>query len=122
MLRRVHGTEIELDVDDAPEADDRLRVDGTRDLAILRIANEALHNALRHAGAGHVAVRLADGGGTLVLEVRDDGVGFEPGRAELRSRHLGLTSMEERARELGGQLQISSAPGAGTMVRLELAG
>ncbi len=122
MLRRVHGTEIELDVDDAPEADDRLPVDGTRDLAILRIANEALHNALRHAGAGHVAVLLSDGGGTLVLEVSDDGVGFEPGRAELRSRHLGLTSMEERARELGGQLQISSAPGAGTMVRLELAG
>ena len=56
-----------------------------------------------------------------MVEVRDDGVGFEPERPELRSRHLGLTSMEERARELGGRLEIRSAPGTGTTVRLELA-
>lgn len=55
-----------------------------------------------------------------MVEVNDDGIGFDPGRAELRSRHLGLTSMEERARELGGRLAIRSAPGAGTTVRLEV--
>jgi signal transduction histidine kinase len=54
------------------------------------------------------------------VEVSDDGVGFQPDRAELRSRHLGLTSMEERAQELGGELEIRSAPGAGTTVRLKV--
>ena len=56
----------------------------------------------------------------LRLEVADDGIGFDPGDPELRSRHLGLTSMEERARELGGRLAVRSAPGAGTTVRLEV--
>jgi signal transduction histidine kinase len=112
MLRRVHGVELELHADGAPRAD----ADGERDMAILRIAHEAIHNALRHARAQHVVVRLTDSG----VEVTDDGVGFEPENPELRSRHLGLTSMEERAREQGGRLEIRSAPGAGTTVRLEV--
>jgi signal transduction histidine kinase len=88
---------------------------------VLRIAHEALHNALRHASAEHVVVGLREGDGKLVVEVTDDGVGFEPHRAAVRSRHLGLTSMEERARELGGRLVIRSKPGSGTTVRLEVA-
>jgi signal transduction histidine kinase len=96
--------------------------DLARDFAVLRIAHEALHNALHHAQAEHVSVRLTHPPGAVVVEVRDDGVGFEPERPELRSRHLGLTSMEERAREIGGRLEIHSAPGAGTTVRLEIAG
>ncbi len=56
----------------------------------------------------------------MIVEVTDDGVGFDPDSAELRSRHLGLTSMEERARELQGTLRIRSAPGTGTTVRIEL--
>jgi signal transduction histidine kinase len=52
--------------------------------------------------------------------VADDGSGFEPGDVALRSRHLGLTSMEERAARLGGRLEIVSRPGAGTTVRLEV--
>jgi signal transduction histidine kinase len=115
MLRRVHGVEIELRVEGA------IGGEPERDAAVLRIAHEALHNALRHAGAQQVAVRVEQGDGALVVEVRDDGVGFEPDRAELRSRHLGLTSMEERAKELGGHLEIRSAPGRGTVVRLEVA-
>jgi signal transduction histidine kinase len=54
------------------------------------------------------------------VEVSDDGIGFDPQSSEVRSRHLGLTSMEERARELGGRLEIQSRPGAGTTVRLKL--
>ncbi|MGA2925207.1 MAG: GAF domain-containing sensor histidine kinase [Solirubrobacteraceae bacterium] len=118
MLARVHGVEIELQADGA--IDERAQP-AERRVAVLRIAHEAVHNALRHARAQHVRVALRASGGRLVVEVNDDGVGFEPGRAELRSRHLGLTSMEERAHELGGRLQIRSAPGAGTTVRLELA-
>jgi signal transduction histidine kinase len=58
-------------------------------------------------------------GGDLVLEVADDGAGFDPEDPALRSRRLGLTSMEERAARIGGRLTIASAPGAGTTVRLE---
>jgi signal transduction histidine kinase len=116
VLRRVHDVAIELDVDDGIGAG----VDKGRDLEILRIAQEALHNALRHAAAHTVAVRLAGHDGRLVLEVQDDGIGFQPADDELRSKHLGLTSMEERARRLGGRLEIRSRPGAGTTVRLEV--
>jgi signal transduction histidine kinase len=116
MLRRLHGVAIELDVDASADAG------SARDREVLRIAQEALHNALRHAGAQHLAVRVARDDGHLVLEVRDDGVGFRPADPELRSRRLGLTSMEERAQRVGGRLEIRSAPGAGTIVRLEVDG
>ena len=67
-----------------------------------------------------VAGEAEDGDdGGLVLEVRDDGVGFDPDAAEVRSRRLGLTSMEERAQRIGGRLSVQSAPGTGTTVRLE---
>jgi signal transduction histidine kinase len=90
-----------------------------RDRELLRIAQEALQNALRHADASRVLVRLAAGDGRLVLEIRDDGVGFDPDAPALRARRLGLTSMEQRARRVGGRLKIASAAGAGTSVRLE---
>jgi signal transduction histidine kinase len=116
VLRRVHDVAIELDIDDGVGSG----VDKGRDREILRIAQEALHNAVRHAAADGVTVRLGDHEGRLVLEVEDDGIGFQPADDELRSKHLGLTSMEERARRLGGRLQIRSRPGAGTTVRLEV--
>ena len=87
---------------------------------VFRIAQEALQNALRHADAERIEVRLEDGGGRLVLTVADDGARLRPAAAGLRGRRLGLTSMEERAGELGGRLAIASAPGAGTTVRLEV--
>ena len=119
MLGRVHNVDVELIADEefaAGNGSGEHQPNGEYDLALLRIIHEALHNAVRHARASRIVVRLgADG-----VEVTDDGVGFEPRRAELRSRHLGLTSMEERARELGGRLEIHSAPGAGTTVRLRV--
>ena len=115
MVSRVHGIEVKLSARSVPGSD------AARDAQVLRIANEAVHNAVRHAAASHVTVDLRGDGETLLaLEVTDDGHGFDPADPELRSRHLGLTSMEERAAELGGRLAISSAPGGGTTVRLEL--
>jgi signal transduction histidine kinase len=114
MLQRIHGVAITL----RAEGDASL-AEGT-ELDVLRIANEALHNAVRHAGATHVAIALAARNGALVLDVSDDGAGFDPAAPDLRARHLGLTSMEERARELGGRLEIRSAPGHGTTVHLEI--
>src|SRR3954466_12587050 len=94
VLRRLQRREIELDLPDELEADEQ------RDREVLRIAQEALQNAVRHAEAERVALRLQASDGRLVLEVVDDGVGFDPQSAELRSRRLGLTSMEERAERL----------------------
>jgi signal transduction histidine kinase len=115
VLEGLHGEEIELDVDDTVAPGD-----GERDRQVLRVAQEALQNALRHAGARHIGVSLATLNGGLALEVADDGVGFEPDDPRLRSRRLGLTSMEERAQRLGGKLEIRSSPDAGTTVRLEV--
>jgi signal transduction histidine kinase len=115
MLSRVHGVAIELRASGGVDGET-----GERRVGVLRIANEALHNALRHATPEHVLVALTSHDGQFQVEVTDDGIGFEPGRAELRSRHLGLTSMEERARELGGRLEIRSSPGSGTTVRLQV--
>jgi signal transduction histidine kinase len=116
VLQRVHGHAVELRVDgDAEPAGD-----GRRAGEVLRIAQEALQNALRHAEATRVDVRLEGHDGRLRLAVADDGVGFDPAEPGLRSRRLGLTSMEERARALGGSLSIESRPGAGTTVALEV--
>ena len=115
MLRRAHGVQIDVEVDGADAGG------GARDRDVLRIAQEALQNAVRHAGASRIRVRLAARGRALAMEVADDGAGFDPAEPELRSRRLGLTSMEERAQRLGGRLEIRSAAGEGTTVRLEVA-
>jgi signal transduction histidine kinase len=115
VLQALHPVAIALEADPAATTGA-----AERDREVLRIAQEALHNALRHAGAGHVSVRLRGGDGALALEVADDGAGFDPADPEVRGRHLGLTSMEERAERLAGTLAIDSAPGAGATVRLEV--
>ena len=115
LLRRAYGREIVLEVAGDPKLPASAAVD------VLRIAQEALHNALRHSGAERLAVRLEAGDGRILLSVADEGEGFESDSPAVRSRRLGLTSMEERARALGGRLEITSAPGQGTTVRLEVA-
>jgi signal transduction histidine kinase len=82
--------------------------------ALYRVAQEALHNALRHAGASGVRVALAKAGRRVVLEVSDDGHGFAP---EAPSGGLGLASMRDRASAVGGVLTISSDE-KGTLVRM----
>jgi signal transduction histidine kinase len=114
VLRQVHHQDIALLVAGVP------RTGGATDGEVFRIAQEAVHNALRHAHAKHIRVGLDARDGRLVLTVDDDGVGFDPAAAALRSRRLGLTSMEERARALGATLTIASSAGSGTRVRLEV--
>lgn len=82
--------------------------------AVYRIAQEAIHNALRHAGAARIDIVLTEADGATVLRVTDDGAGF----AVADGRGLGLESMRDRARETGGTLTVTSEPGAGTTVRL----
>ncbi|MDR6981236.1 signal transduction histidine kinase [Streptomyces sp. 3330] len=90
--------------------------------ALLRVAQEALHNALRHSGARHVEVTLARRGPAAVLRVTDDGAGFDPTTVRRAGRHLGLVSMRDRASGVGGTLTVESAPGKGTMIEMEAPG
>jgi signal transduction histidine kinase len=87
---------------------------------VYRIVQEALNNVVRHAGATSVTVDLELSPDTVVVVVRDDGQGFDPGARAIRTRRLGLTSMRERAHDLGGEVVVDSAPGAGTTVRIEV--
>jgi signal transduction histidine kinase len=115
VLRRVYRREIALELAGTPRRAPELERE------VFRIAQEALQNALRHAEAAQLRLRLAATDGLLELTVSDDGVGFDPAAPAIRSRRLGLTSMEERAHGLGGTLTIDSKPGRGTTVRLEVA-
>ena len=85
----------------------------------LRVAQEAIHNVKKHAGARHLSVQLEYRPEAIALEVRDDGRGFAAGLASQPGR-FGLTGMKERAAAIGGTLEITSEPGAGTTVRLLL--
>ncbi|MBN0048965.1 GAF domain-containing sensor histidine kinase [Streptomyces actuosus] len=90
--------------------------------AMLRVAQEALHNALRHSGAEHVDVTLDRRGCGAVLRVVDDGRGFDPQAVRRAGRHLGLVSMRDRASGVGGRLTVESAPGKGTAIEMEAPG
>ncbi|NUO41408.1 MAG: GAF domain-containing sensor histidine kinase [Streptomyces sp.] len=90
--------------------------------ALLRVAQEALHNALRHSGADHVDVTLARRGSGALLSVTDDGSGFDPKTTRRAGRHLGLVSMRDRASGVGGALTVESAPGKGTTIEMEVPG
>jgi signal transduction histidine kinase len=84
--------------------------------ALYRIAQEALHNVVKHARATTVRIELARDGGEVVLRVVDDGVGFDP--ASVADGHLGLAGMRSRAERIGARLTMRSAPGAGTEVAI----
>ncbi|MCL7455510.1 MAG: sensor histidine kinase, partial [Anaerolineae bacterium] len=83
------------------------------------IAQEALNNALKHARAARVAVRLHRNGSQVTLEVADDGIGFDTSRVQEQGG-FGLRTMQERAVRLGGELAVITGPGAGTVVRAEV--
>jgi signal transduction histidine kinase len=83
-------------------------------LCLFRVTQEALQNVSRHAKASSVDVSLRELDDGFELSVRDDGVGFDGHRREQPS--LGLASMRERVYQLGGKLDIDSAPGRGTTV------
>ncbi|MEU6314852.1 GAF domain-containing sensor histidine kinase [Streptomyces sp. NPDC047014] len=91
--------------------------------AVLRVAQEALHNALRHSEGDRVEVTLArTSAGGAVLTVVDSGKGFDPRTVRRAGRHLGLVSMRDRAGGVGGRLAVHSAPGRGTTIEMEVPG
>jgi signal transduction histidine kinase len=87
-------------------------------LAVFRVLQEALHNVQKHAGARAVEVKVVFHDDRIELTAEDDGQGFDP--AQGRAGHFGLLHMQERARRVGGELQVESQPGKGAAVRLQV--
>jgi signal transduction histidine kinase len=84
--------------------------------ALYRIAQEAVGNAIRHARAHAVAIRLSEDASGIELEIRDDGIGFVPDEVEQRRSGMGLFTMRERAALVGGRMSLRSTNGKGTRV------
>lgn len=110
----------------AGEFDANVRLDGLTqplpprvELALYRIVQEALTNCQRHAGARHVLVRIAGGSRDALVEVADDGTGFDATHLSevVKGGGMGILGMRERAEEVGGRLEIVSAPRRGTVIR-----
>ena len=100
-----------------------IRAPASLETACFRVAQEALTNVVRHARAQRVRVELRESDGELHLHVRDDGAGFEVAAARqraVRGGSLGLLGMQERVSLLRGRLDIHSAPGQGTEIRVSL--
>jgi PAS domain S-box-containing protein len=111
--KMVPGREVRLEVRERFPSDSL----GKRGLGLLRIVQEALTNARKHSEARRIEVVLGGERNRVWAEVSDDGRGF---RRDDASSGVGLSSMRERARSLGGNLQVESEPGKGTKVRFEM--
>jgi signal transduction histidine kinase len=85
---------------------------------LYRLGQEALANVVRHARASRATIRIATADDAVSIEVSDDGRGFDP--AAVGPEHFGLRSMRGRVTDLGGRLQITSTPGRGTVLRVEV--
>jgi signal transduction histidine kinase len=108
-LRARHEIKVETDLCNEPDAPLEIKE------ALYRIAQEALHNIVKHAHASSVQIRMRCSPENVTLDVSDDGIGFEP-EGDFPG-HLGLHSMRERTERLGGTLAVESAPGKGTQIR-----
>jgi signal transduction histidine kinase len=83
---------------------------------LLRIGQEAVSNAVRHANATVICLELRYTDDSVVLRISDDGCGFDPAVASAVGNHWGLKSMQERAEQIGGRLQLLTKPGEGTIL------
>jgi signal transduction histidine kinase len=109
------GSDVAMRVDIDPEAASLL-TSNTAD--ILQLVREAMANSVRHAGAETLALELRREDGEIVVEVEDDGSGFDP--EDVSGGGRGLANLRDRAEAIGGRLEISSSRGRGTRVRLSI--
>ncbi len=111
-LRARHRIAVQMELPNEPDLPLKSKE------VLYRVAQEALHNVVKHAEAQVVHLRLAYDSEQLLLEVCDDGKGFDP--ADSFPGHLGLHSMQERVAELGGTFEVQSAPGKGTTIQVRI--
>lgn len=116
QLTETHDVRLKLRLAEAPA-----RLPSDVEYNLLRIAQEAISNAVAHSDGNVIEVALEPTAQGLRLTISDDGVGFRPHDGETaRSGHYGLIGMRERASQIGAELRLISEPGRGTMVKLEL--
>lgn len=107
------GVQVDADISGDEDASDAAVA------LVWRVAQEAVRNVARHARASRMSLTVRRDGDALVLEVVDDGTGFDPGTTA-GDGHFGLRAAESLVREHGGSMEVESAPGSGTMVRMEV--
>lgn len=111
-LQARHGIQVTLELGEEPQLPLEIKQ------ALYLVAREAMHNTVKHAKAKHVILRIQCGPDRCVLEICDDGVGFDTRQSY--PGHYGLHTMAERVEQLRGVCSIDSAPGCGTTVRVEI--
>jgi signal transduction histidine kinase len=99
-------------------AESQLPLPAQTSLALFRIAQEAIHNAIVRGGANRIELELAITNGRITLAIRDDGKGFDPSKKA--GSGMGLRLMQYRAHSINATFQLSSQPGAGTLVQCSL--
>jgi len=118
---QLSGLAIELQADETPGGAPA-RLPSDLEIACFRVVQESITNAIRHAAAHRVTVQIVRSASAISLSVADDGRGFELGALDeaAANGHLGVLGMRERIRARGGRFKLTSAPGAGTTVEVEL--
>jgi signal transduction histidine kinase len=96
------------------------RVDPQQELLLFRIAQEALHNAVKHAKKGALNIILQYKTNSLQMSIRDDGPGFDPDKLDMRTTGLGLKNMANRAALMGAQFAVEASPGKGCTIQVVL--
>lgn len=119
LQRRLEAVEKRVGVEVRFEADPLERLPAEIEEGLYRIAQEGLNNALKHAAATLVEVELRRTAEGITLTVRDNGIGFDPAGTQREGR-LGLSIMQERAKQLGGKLSIASKPDQGTTITITI--
>jgi signal transduction histidine kinase len=114
-LRKLHPMEVRVRIPDSCGD-----IAQTAQEVIYRVAQESLHNILKHSQATRVNLLLDSTDKNIRLSIHDNGAGFRPEAALAKPMSFGLSGMRERAALLGGKLQVRSAPGRGATVTLEL--
>jgi two-component system nitrate/nitrite sensor histidine kinase NarQ len=109
-MREESGIQIVISLDSS------VRSTPERELVVYQIAREALVNAVHHSKARTIWLSIRREAGSLQAEIADDGRGFDP--TDTSRLHFGLSLMNERALEIGAELEVRSSPGSGTVVRL----
>ena len=119
LRKRLEAVEGRAGVEARVIVDEFIKLPGGVEQELYRIAQEALNNALKHAAAASVVVYLRQINGRIEMEIVDDGVGFNPEVLPDRGG-MGLKSIRERAKQLGGSVTIRSQPGGGTSVKVSV--
>jgi signal transduction histidine kinase len=119
LERRLQAVENRTSLNARLIIEGKLNLDEAEEVALYRIAEEALNNTLKHAQAHSVSITLHGLDSRVILEIVDDGIGFDPRKAA-SSGGVGLSSMRERTSALGGQIEIHSQPGKGTHILVKI--